>query len=114
MHKNDVNKITYSDGSTYEGELKDGKPHGHGVLRSSDGKTLKVNGKMVRWMARELLACLMGTNMKVPLKTASPVAEVNSSVLILDHTMECSKRVNSMGMGGTDIMMVRFTMGMVA
>ena len=34
-------KYIYLNGSVYDGELKDNKPNGHGVMTYSDGKTKK-------------------------------------------------------------------------
>lgn len=35
---NGIYKKQYSNGNTYEGQLKDGKPHGRGIMTFPDGK----------------------------------------------------------------------------
>lgn len=38
LFKGRQGKIEYANGDVYEGELRDGQPHGWGVLRSPDAK----------------------------------------------------------------------------
>jgi hypothetical protein len=36
-----IQKMTYPNGSIYEGEFKEGKPHGHGKVTSTDGRAFE-------------------------------------------------------------------------
>ena len=41
----DVQRISYPNGNTYEGEIVNGMAHGHGKKTFSDGEVMKDNSK---------------------------------------------------------------------